>query len=64
MFKGSLITGLLLLIGKIGMEIYASLVDFATIYGLAGYSILALIWIYVAMNIIFLGAIIIALDNR
>jgi membrane protein len=61
--KGSLVTGSLLMMGKLGFEIYLKLVDLTSIFGVASYSIVSLIFIYICMNIIFLGAIIIALDN-
>lgn len=61
--KGSIITGTLLMIGKILLELYLVLFDFNSFYGVASYSIITLIWIYVSMIIIFLGAIIIALDK-
>ncbi len=61
--KGSVVTGSILIFGKILLDSYLGFFGFNTLYGIASYSILSLLWLYFSMNVVLIGAILIALDT-
>lgn len=63
-FLGSLITSLLLSIGKIGLNFYLTNSAISSGYGAAGTIVVLLLWIYYSAHILFLGAELIKMFSR
>lgn len=55
-WKGSMLTALLFVIGKFALSFYFAKTDPATVYGAAGSIIIILLWVYYSSLILFFGA--------
>ncbi len=53
---GALITALLFVVGRLGLEVYLSRSNPGSAYGAAGSLVVLLVWVYYAAQILFLGA--------
>src|SRR5690606_35960623 len=56
-FVGSLITATLFMLGKYGIGFYLGQSNVTNIYGVAGYVIVFMVWVYYSATILYLGAV-------